>query len=110
MDNVLQGKSALVIGGTSGIGYCLVQSLLQESVSVVMQGQSNSKQVTSLCSQGNVACFICDLQKASYMDELCKYANAADILCIAYVVRYERAALGTCFTVRRYGNSYFEGV
>ena len=84
MDNVLQGKSALVIGGTSGIGYCLVQSLLQESVSVVMQGQSNSKQVTSLCSQGNVACFICDLQKASYMDELCKYANAADILCIAY--------------------------
>ena len=51
MDNVLQGKSALVIGGTSGIGYCLVQSLLQESVSVVMQGQSNSKQVTSLCSQ-----------------------------------------------------------
>ena len=64
MDNVLQGKSALVVGGTSGIGYCLAQSLLQESVSVVMQGQSNSKRVTSLCSQGNVACFICDLQKA----------------------------------------------
>jgi len=84
MDNVLQGKSALVIGGTSGIGYCLVQSLLQESVSVVMQGQRNSKRVTSLCCQGNVACFICDLQKASYVDELCKYANAADILCVAY--------------------------
>ena len=84
MDNVLQGKSALVIGGTSGIGYCLVQSLLQESVSVVMQGQRNSKRVTSLCCQGNVACFICDLQRASYVDELCKYANAADILCVAY--------------------------
>ena len=84
MDNVLQGKSALVIGGTSGIGYCLAQSLLQESVSVVMQGQSNSKRVASLCCQGNVACFICDLQKASYVGELCKYANAADILCVAY--------------------------
>ena len=84
MDNVLQGKSALVVGGTSGIGYCLAQSLLQESVSVVMQGQSNSKRVASLCCQGNVACFICDLQKASCVGELCKYANAADILCVAY--------------------------
>ena len=84
MDNVLQGKSALVVGGTSGIGYCLVQSLLQESVSVVVQGRIKSKHVTNLCCQGNVACFICDLQKASYVGELCKYANAADILCVAY--------------------------
>ena len=84
MDNVLQGKSALVVGGTSGIGYCLVQSLLQESVSVVVQGRMNSKRVTSLCCQGNVACFICDLQDDSYVEELCKYANAADILCVVY--------------------------
>lgn len=84
MDNVLQGKSALVVGGTSGIGYCLVQSLLQESVSVVVQGRIKSKRVTNLCCQGNVACFICDLQKVSYEEELCKYANAADILCVVY--------------------------
>ncbi|AIW89362.1 MULTISPECIES: SDR family NAD(P)-dependent oxidoreductase [unclassified Treponema] len=84
MDNVLQGKSALVVGGTSGIGYCLVQSLLQESVSVVVQGRMNSKRVTNLCCQGNVACFICDLQNDSYVEELCKYANAADILCVVY--------------------------
>ena len=43
MDNVLQGKSALVVGGTSGIGYRLAQSLLQESASVVMQGKVHSK-------------------------------------------------------------------
>ena len=55
MDNVLQGKSALVVGGTSGIGYCLVQSLLQEFVSVVVQGQSKSKRITSLCGQGNIS-------------------------------------------------------
>ena len=84
MDNVLQGKSALVVGGTSGIGYCLVQSLLREAVSVVVQGRSNSTRVTSLCRQGNVACFICDLQEVSYVEELCRYANAADILCVAY--------------------------
>ena len=84
MDNVLQGKSALVVGGTSGIGYCLVQSLLQEFVSVVVQGQSKSKRITSLCEQGNIACFICDLQKGSYVEELCQYANAADILCVSY--------------------------
>ena len=53
MDNVLQGKSALIVGGTSGIGYQLAQSLLQESVSVVVQGKINSKRVASLCSQGN---------------------------------------------------------
>lgn len=84
MDNVLQGKSALIVGGTSGIGYKLAQSLLQESVSVVVQGKINSKRVTSLCSQGNAAGLICDLQKSAYLEELCKYANAADILCIAY--------------------------
>ena len=84
MDNVLQGKSALVVGGTSGIGYCLAQALLQESVSVVVQGRINSKRVLQLCSQGNAAGFICDLQNNAYLEELCKYANAADILCIAY--------------------------
>ena len=84
MDNVLQGKSALVVGGTSGIGYRLAQALLQESASVVVQGRINSKRVLRLCSQGNAAGFICDLQKVSYMEDLCKYANAADILCVAY--------------------------
>ena len=84
MDNVLQGKSALIVGGTSGIGYCLAQSLLQESVSVVVQGKINSKRVASLCSQGNAAGLICDLQKVAYLEELCSYADAADILCVVY--------------------------
>ncbi|MFC1238234.1 SDR family NAD(P)-dependent oxidoreductase [Treponema vincentii] len=84
MDNVLQGKSALIVGGTSGIGYCLAQSLLQESVSVVVQGKINSKRVVSLCSQGNAAGLICDLQKVAYLEELCRYADAADILCVVY--------------------------
>lgn len=84
MDNVLHGKSALVVGGTSGIGYCLAQALLQESVSVVVQGRSTSNRITSLCKQGNGACFICDLQDVSCVEDLCRYANAADILCVAY--------------------------
>ena len=84
MDNVLQGKSALIVGGTSGIGYCLAQSLLQESVSVVVQGKINSKRVASLCSQGNAAGLICDLQKVADLEELCRYADAADILCVVY--------------------------
>ena len=84
MDNVLQGKSAMIVGGTSGIGYCLAQSLLQESVSVVVQGKINSKRVASLCSQGNAAGLICDLQKVAYLEELCRYADAADILCVVY--------------------------
>ena len=84
MDSPLQSKSALVIGGTSGIGYQLAQSLLQESVSVVVQGKTNSKHVAEFCSQGSAACLICDLEKPSYLEELCRYAQAADILCVVY--------------------------
>ena len=84
MDNPLQGKSALIIGGTSGIGYAIAQRLLQEAVSVVLQGKTFSTRIEALCSQGNVAGLICDLTDASYVDELCRYAHAADILCVAY--------------------------
>ena len=49
MDTALQGKSALIVGGTSGIGYQVAQALLQESVSVVVQGKRNAAHVDSLC-------------------------------------------------------------
>ena len=84
MDTVLQGKNALIVGGTSGIGYPVAQALLQESVSVVVQGKSNSSQLASLCSQGNAAGFICDLKEMSCVQELCRYATEADILCVSY--------------------------
>lgn len=84
MDNTLRDKNALVIGGTSGIGYRLAQALLQESVSVVIQGRTNSELVEALCSQGNAGGFICDLQESAYLEELCRYAEAADMLCVAY--------------------------
>ena len=64
MDNPLQGKSALIIGGTSGIGYAIAQRLLQEAVSVVLQGKTFSTRIEALCSQGNVAGLICDLTDA----------------------------------------------
>ena len=84
MDNPLQGKSALVIGGTSGIGYAIAQILLQEGASVVMQGKTFSTRIEALCSQGSAAGLICDLTAPSHLDELCRYARAADILCVAY--------------------------
>lgn len=84
MDTALQGKSALIVGGTSGIGYQVAQALLQESVSVVVQGKRNAAHVDSLCRQGNAAGFMCDLQEMDCIQELCKYANAADILCVSY--------------------------
>lgn len=83
-DNPLQGKSALVIGGTSGIGYELAQALLHDAASVVVQGKRHLQRMDVFCSQGNTACLICDLQKDTHLEELCRYAKAADILCIAY--------------------------
>lgn len=84
MENSLQGKSALVIGGTSGIGYSVAQALLQESVSVVVQGRTHSQQLEAFYSQGNAAVLMCDLADRTYLQELCRYAQAADILCIGY--------------------------
>lgn len=84
MDTALQGKSALIVGGTSGIGYQVAQALLQESVSVVVQGKRNAAYVDSLCRQGNAAGFMCDLQEMDCIQELCKYANEADVLCVGY--------------------------
>lgn len=82
--DTLRGKTALVIGGTSGIGYHLARALLRESVSVMVQGRHGSERVTSLCRHGNSAVLLCDLKKTSCIKELCTYAATSDILCIAY--------------------------
>lgn len=84
MEDSLQGKSAFVIGGTSGIGYSVAQALLRESVSVVIQGRHHSPQLEAFYSQGNAAVLTCDLNNRTYLQELCRYAQTADILCIAY--------------------------
>ena len=84
MENSLQGKSALVIGGTSGIGYSVAKALLHESISVVAQGKTHSQQLEAFYSQGSAAVLMCDLQDRTYLQELCRYAQAADILCISY--------------------------
>lgn len=84
MNNPLQGKSALVIGGTSGLGYGLAQALLKDAASVVVQGKNNTDGLNDFCSQGNAAAVLCDLREAEHLDELCRYAKATDILCVAY--------------------------
>ena len=84
MNASLQGKNALIIGGTSGIGHELAQALLQASVSVVAQGKTHSERFQHFCRQKNAAGFICDLRDPAYLEELCRYAAVADILCVAY--------------------------
>lgn len=82
--NTLRGKTALVVGGTSGIGYHLAKELLHESVSVVVQGRHASERVADLCRHGKAAVLLCDLKGSSCLKELCTYAASSDILCIAY--------------------------
>ena len=84
MDSPLRGKNALIIGGTSGIGYALAQALLQQSVSVIVQGRTYSQRLEAFCSQGNAAGIVCDLRNTAYLDEICRCAKATDILCVAY--------------------------
>ena len=47
---ILKNKSAIIIGGTSGIGYAIAERYLMEGASVVITGRTVSK-VDEKCSQ-----------------------------------------------------------
>lgn len=84
MKKLLYGKNAVVLGGTSGIGYQLALALLQEGTHVSVQGKTHSDRIESLRSKGNACGFLCDLQDPACIDIVCTQAKEADILCIVY--------------------------
>ena len=48
MDLKLKGKKALVTGSTSGIGYAIAQSLLQEGASIIINGRTEERVLSAV--------------------------------------------------------------
>lgn len=82
--DTLRGKTALVVGGTSGIGSWIAEALVREGVSVTVQGRRHPQRLSALCRHGIVHTLLCNLQKSSCVKQLCVHAASSDILCIAY--------------------------
>jgi len=71
MTGALEGKVAIVTGGTSGIGACTVALFVAEGARVVIAGRSTEKGENLADQLGNNACFIrTDVAKESDIEAL----------------------------------------
>lgn len=84
MDTSFVNKKALVVGGTSGIGFYVAQALLQEGAFVTIQGKNSSTQQQTCELQHHSETMVCDLDDASGLNSLIEKARTVDILCVAY--------------------------
>ena len=84
MTNTLTGKTALVTGATSGIGYAIALQLAAEGAEVVVHGRSTErgeKAVRDIENSGGTARFIAaDLSVVDDVRRLADQAGAIDIL------------------------------
>ncbi|KIF67059.1 short-chain dehydrogenase [Streptomyces sp. AcH 505] len=82
--SVLQGRTALVTGATSGIGKAVAQNLARHGVQVVVHGRDHSRGealVKEIAEEGGVARFVAaDLADAADTLRLASEAGAVDIL------------------------------
>ncbi|KAG0645130.1 Core atranone cluster (CAC) 9 [Hyphodiscus hymeniophilus] len=74
--NKLAGKHVLIIGGTSGIGYCVAEASLESGASVIISSSSSSR-VSSTISKleasypgSKVTGYSCDLSKPSLEQDI----------------------------------------
>lgn len=84
MDKLFVNKKALVVGGTSGIGFYVAQALLQEGAFVAIQGKSSNTQLQMCGMQSQSETIVCDLDDESGLNILIEKARTVDILCVAY--------------------------
>lgn len=76
--HLLKGKSALITGGSSGIGYAIAESFLKNEASVVICGRSVEKLVdarnrlvqASVCKDNKIDILSLDISDISKMDEI----------------------------------------
>lgn len=82
--SVLQGRTALVTGATSGIGKAVAQNLARHGVQVVVHGRDHARGealVKEIAEEGGVARFVAaDLADATDTLRLASEAGAVDIL------------------------------
>ena len=74
----LSGKTAIVTGGTRGIGRAIAQALVQAGVNVAITGRSDSK--IDLGGPGRVTSYVCDVRDYGQVKALFAEVGGVDIL------------------------------
>jgi NAD(P)-dependent dehydrogenase (short-subunit alcohol dehydrogenase family) len=80
MDLKLQGKTAVVTGGTAGIGLSIVQALAAEGVHVAVPGRTEAKLEKALKGLTNVRAIVADPATAEGAQSLVQQVPDTDIL------------------------------
>jgi NAD(P)-dependent dehydrogenase (short-subunit alcohol dehydrogenase family) len=80
MDLKLKGKTAIVTGGSAGIGLAIVQALAAEGVTVSVPGRSKDKLDKALSGLSNVRTIEADVATAEGAQALIQQVPDADIL------------------------------
>jgi NAD(P)-dependent dehydrogenase (short-subunit alcohol dehydrogenase family) len=80
MDLKLKGKTAIVTGGSAGIGLAIVQALTAEGVSVTVPGRNKAKLDKSLAGLSNVSTVTADVATAEGAQSLIQQLPDTDIL------------------------------
>ncbi len=80
MDLQLKGKTAIVTGGSAGIGLAITKALAAEGVIVTVPGRSKEKLDNALAGIGNVKAIVADPGTAEGADALIQQVADTDIL------------------------------
>ena len=86
--HLIQSGVALIIGGSSGMGYETAKKLLQENVKVVIVGRNKDKLINAcneLKEYGDISSIQADLYKPNDLNEVINFINSNDIN-IGYLV------------------------
>jgi NAD(P)-dependent dehydrogenase (short-subunit alcohol dehydrogenase family) len=80
MDLQLKGKTAIVTGGSAGIGLAITKALVAEGVTVTVPGRSKEKLEKALAGTSNVKAIVADPGTAEGADALIQQVPDTDIL------------------------------
>jgi NAD(P)-dependent dehydrogenase (short-subunit alcohol dehydrogenase family) len=80
MDLQLKGKTAIVTGGSAGIGLAITKALAAEGVSVTVPGRNKEKLDSALSGIANVKAIVADPGTSDGADDLIQQVPNTDIL------------------------------